>query len=103
FEDLGIKYVGPVDGHDVDAVESALRRAKAFGGPVIVHAVTRKGFGYRPAEEDEADCLHSPGSFDVETGKLLAPASVKWTGVFADELVTIADERADVVGITAAM
>src|SRR6185312_4258100 len=64
----------------------------------------RKGFGYRPAMEDEADCLHGPSSaFDIETGKLLAPASVKWTGVFADELVAIADERADIVGITAAM
>ena len=104
FEDLGIKYVGPVDGHDIEAVESALNRAKAFGGPVIVHAVTRKGYGYRPAEDDEADCLHGPGSaFDPETGKLLAPASVKWTGVFADELVAVADERSDVVGITAAM
>src|SRR6266487_1875229 len=104
FEDLGIKYVGPVDGHDLSAVESALRRAKSFGGPVVVHAVTRKGYGYRPAEEDEADCLHGPSSaFDVETGKLLAPASVKWTHVFAEELVAIADERPDVVGITAAM
>jgi 1-deoxy-D-xylulose-5-phosphate synthase len=103
FEDLGLKYVGPVDGHDQEAVESALRKAKAYGGSVIVHAVTRKGFGYRPAEEDEADCLHSPGSFEPETGKSLAPASVKWTGVFADELVAIADERADIVGITAAM
>nr|BFE62585.1 1-deoxy-D-xylulose-5-phosphate synthase [Dactylosporangium thailandense] len=103
FEDLGIKYVGPVDGHDREAVESALRKAKNFGGPVIVHAVTRKGFGYRPAMEDEADCLHGPGAFDIETGRLLAPASLKWTGVFADELVAIADERADVVGITAAM
>jgi 1-deoxy-D-xylulose-5-phosphate synthase len=104
FEDLGIKYVGPVDGHDREAVESALRKAKNFGGPVIVHAVTRKGFGYRPAMEDEADCLHGPSSaFDIETGKLLAPASLKWTGVFADELVAIADERTDVVGITAAM
>ncbi|MGC1211547.1 MAG: 1-deoxy-D-xylulose-5-phosphate synthase, partial [Micromonospora sp.] len=103
FEDLGIKYVGPVDGHDVAAVESALRAAKHFGGPVIVHAVTRKGYGYRPAEEDEADCLHGPGAFDAETGKLLAVPSVKWTNVFADELVAIADERPDVVGITAAM
>jgi 1-deoxy-D-xylulose-5-phosphate synthase len=103
FEDLGIKYVGPIDGHDIAAVESALRRAKGFGGPVIVHAVTRKGYGYRPAEEDEADCLHSPSTFDVETGKLLAAPSVKWTHVFADELVAIADERPDVVGITAAM
>jgi 1-deoxy-D-xylulose-5-phosphate synthase len=103
FEDLGIKYVGPVDGHDIEAVESALRRAKGFGGPVIVHAVTRKGYGYRPAEQDEADCLHGPSAFDVETGKLLAAPSVKWTHVFADELVAIADERPDIVGITAAM
>jgi 1-deoxy-D-xylulose-5-phosphate synthase len=103
FEDLGIKYVGPVDGHDVAAVESALSRAKGFGGPVIVHAVTRKGYGYRPAEEDEADCLHSPSAFDPETGKLLAAPSEKWTQVFADELVAIADERPDVVGVTAAM
>ncbi|MBU2662369.1 1-deoxy-D-xylulose-5-phosphate synthase [Actinoplanes bogorensis] len=104
FEDLGIKYLGPVDGHDVQAMESALRRAKGFNAPVIVHAVTRKGYGYRPAEQDEADCLHGPGgAFDAETGKLLAPAKLKWTNVFADELVKIADERPDVVGITAAM
>src|SRR5918994_2011209 len=75
-----------------------------LGGAVTVHAVPRKGYGYRPPEEHEADCLQGPSSaFDVETGKLLAPASVKWTHVFADELVTIADERPDVVGITAAM
>jgi 1-deoxy-D-xylulose-5-phosphate synthase len=103
FEDLGLKYVGPVDGHDIEAMESALRRAKRFGGPVIVHAVTRKGYGYRPAEDDEADCLHGPGSFDPETGKLLAPPSLKWTTVFADELVALADDREDIVGITAAM
>jgi 1-deoxy-D-xylulose-5-phosphate synthase len=104
FEDLGIKYVGPVDGHDVLAVESALRRAKAFGGPVIVHAVTRKGNGYQPAEDDEADCMHSPSSaFDPSTGRSMAPASLKWTAVFGEELVAIADERPDIVGITAAM
>ncbi len=103
FEDLGIKYVGPVDGHDIAAVEGALRAAKSFGGPVIVHAVTRKGYGYRPAEDDEADCFHSPGAFDTETGKATAAPSVKWTQVFAEELVEIADERPDVVGITAAM
>ena len=104
FEDLGLKYVGPVDGHDVQAMESALRRAKGFDAPVIVHAVTRKGYGYLPAEQDEADCLHGPGSaFSIETGKLLAAPSVKWTHVFAEELVAIADERPDVVGITAAM
>ncbi|MEN3304015.1 MAG: 1-deoxy-D-xylulose-5-phosphate synthase [Micromonosporaceae bacterium] len=103
FEDLGIKYVGPVDGHDIAAMESALRKAKRYGAPVIVHAVTRKGYGYRPAEDDEADCLHGPGAFDPATGKLTAPPSVKWTSVFADELVRVADERTDVVGITAAM
>jgi 1-deoxy-D-xylulose-5-phosphate synthase len=103
FEDLGLKYVGPVDGHDLSAVESALRRAKAFGGPVIVHAATRKGYGYRPAEDDEEDCLHGPGAFDVETGKLLAAPSTKWTHVFAEELIALADERPDIVGITAAM
>src|SRR5262249_850782 len=80
----------------------ALRRAKGFGGPVIVHAVTRKGYGYRPAEDDEEDCLHSPSSaFDIETGKPLAPAALRWTSVFADELVALADEPADIVRITA--
>jgi 1-deoxy-D-xylulose-5-phosphate synthase len=104
FEDLGIKYVGPVDGHDIVAVESALRRAKGFRGPVIVHAVTRKGYGYQPAEDDEADCLHGPSSaFDIQTGKLLAPPTLKWTSVFADELVALAQRRPDIVGITAAM
>ncbi|GIF77854.1 1-deoxy-D-xylulose-5-phosphate synthase [Asanoa siamensis] len=103
FEDLGIKYVGPVDGHDVAALESALTRAKGHGAPVIVHAVTRKGYGYAPAEQDEADRLHSPGAFDPATGKPLAAHSLKWTSVFGDELVAIAGVRPDVVGITAAM
>jgi 1-deoxy-D-xylulose-5-phosphate synthase len=104
FEDLGIKYVGPVDGHDLPAIESALRRAKGFGGPVIVHAVTRKGYGYQPAEDDQEDCLHSPsGAFDVETGKALAAPQPKWTNVFAEELVALADEHPEIVGITAAM
>lgn len=104
FEDLGLKYVGPVDGHDEAAVESALRRARGFGGPVIVHCVTRKGFGYGPAEGDETDCLHSPGSaFDPVTGRLLSAGGRKWTQVFGDEMVQIGAERADVVAITAAM
>jgi 1-deoxy-D-xylulose-5-phosphate synthase len=103
FEDLGIKYVGPVDGHDQAAVESALERAKRFHGPVIVHAVTRKGFGYQPALDDEADNFHAPGAFDPLTGKPLAAPSLKWTHVFGEELVQIATERPDVVGITAAM
>ncbi|BBH64188.1 1-deoxy-D-xylulose-5-phosphate synthase [Actinoplanes sp. OR16] len=103
FEDLGLKYIGPVDGHDQQAMESALRRAKGFNAPVIVHAVTKKGYGYLPAEQDEADCLHGPGAFDPQTGALTAKPSLKWTKVFSEELVKIADERPDVVGITAAM
>jgi len=84
-------------------MESALRRAKGFNAPVIVHAVTRKGYGYRPAELDESDRLHGPGAFDPQTGELTAKPSVKWTHVFAEELVRLADERPDIVGITAAM
>jgi len=103
FEDLGLKYVGPVDGHDVAAMESALRRARAFGGPVLVHAVTRKGFGYPPAELDEADCYHSPGAFDPDGGQLVASVGTKWTSVFTEEMVAIGAERPDVVAITAAM
>src|ERR671912_451515 len=104
FEDLGLKYVGPVDGHDVAAVESALELARDFGGPVIVHCVTRKGYGYPPAEADATDCLHSPPAYDPATGRpLAAGAGRKWTAVFSDELVRIGAERPDVVAITAAM
>jgi 1-deoxy-D-xylulose-5-phosphate synthase len=102
FEDLGLKYVGPVDGHDRGAVEHALRQAKRFEGPVIVHVITRKGFGYDPAERHEADLFHSPGAFNVETGEE-NPKGHTWTDVFADEMVAIGAERQDVVAITAAM
>jgi 1-deoxy-D-xylulose-5-phosphate synthase len=104
FEDLGLKYVGPIDGHDRIAMEHALERARNFGGPVIVHALTRKGNGYPPAERHQADNLHSPsGAFDPETGELLASAATIWTDVFRDELEAIGSERPDVVAITAAM
>jgi 1-deoxy-D-xylulose-5-phosphate synthase len=102
FEDLGLKYVGPVDGHDRAAVEHALRQAKRFDGPVIVHVMTRKGFGYDPAERHEADLFHSPGAFDVETG-LESPKGYAWTDVFADEIVKLGAERQDLVAVTAAM
>ena len=102
FEDLGLKYVGPVDGHDRPAVEQALRQAKGFGGPVIVHAITRKGFGYDAAERHEADQFHSPGPFDVHTGDEHPKARI-WTDIFADEIVHIGERRTDVVAITAAM
>lgn len=103
FSDLGLKYFGPVDGHDIMAMESALRRAKRFGGPVIVHAVTRKGAGYLPAENDEAEQMHSPAAFDPETGLPTAPPTVGWTSVFADEMVELGARRPDIVAITAAM
>jgi 1-deoxy-D-xylulose-5-phosphate synthase len=103
FSDLGLKYFGPVDGHDIGAMESALRRARHFGGPVIVHAVTRKGNGYPPAENDEAEQMHSPAAFDPDTGLPTGPPSVGWTSVFAEELVAIGSRRPDVVAITAAM
>ena len=103
FSDLGLKYFGPVDGHDVAAMESALRRAKHFGGPVILHAVTRKGCGYPPAENDVAEQMHSPAAFDPETGLPTGPASVGWTQVFAEEMVALGATRPDIVAITAAM
>ncbi|NIZ92964.1 1-deoxy-D-xylulose-5-phosphate synthase [Kineococcus rubinsiae] len=103
FEDLGLKYVGPVDGHDVEAVEHALRRARSFGGPVIVHMITQKGRGYRPALDNEADHFHAVGVIDPETGEAQASSGSSWTSVFADEMVTIGDARPDVVALTAAM
>lgn len=102
FEDLGLKYVGPIDGHDRGAVEHALEHAKKFGGPVIVHAMTRKGFGYDPAERHEADQFHAPGPFDVQTGAE-KPKGRIWTDHFADHIVDIGARRPDVVAITAAM
>ncbi len=103
FEDLGLKYVGPVDGHDVLEMEHALRRAKEFDGPVIVHAITEKGRGYAPAERDEADRFHGVGIIDPDTGKPLTAGGPTWTGAFADELVRIGHDRPDVIAITAAM
>ncbi|SKC72491.1 1-deoxy-D-xylulose-5-phosphate synthase [Krasilnikoviella flava] len=103
FEDLGLKYVGPVDGHDVSAMEHALRRARAYGGPVIVHAITEKGRGYTPAEQDVADRFHAVGQIHPETGLPVAPSRFGWTKVFADEIVQIGRDRPDVVAITAAM
>ena len=102
FEDLGLKYVGPIDGHDRAAVEQALSQAKRFGGPVIVHVHTRKGFGYDPAELNEADQFHQIGPFDVATG-VGTPKGRIWTDYFAEEMVALGSERKDIVAITAAM
>ena len=103
FEDLGLKYIGPVPGHDRDAVEHALRRAKRYPGPVLVHVLTQKGRGYPPAEQDEADRFHGVGVIDPVTGRPTGAAKASWTSVFSEEMCEIAAERPDVVAITAAM
>jgi len=95
FEDLGLKYIGPIDGHDEKLVEHALRRAREFGGPVLVHVITRKGFGYPEAEQNEVDCLHQVPAAGAAPGT--------WSRVFGDEMVAIGARRSDVVAITAAM
>jgi 1-deoxy-D-xylulose-5-phosphate synthase len=103
FEDLGLKYVGPVDGHDEPALENAFRLARGFDGPVIVHCVTRKGYGYPPAENDETDQMHQSRGFDRETGVARARTGRSWTSVFADQIVRIGEQRDDIVTVTAAM
>jgi 1-deoxy-D-xylulose-5-phosphate synthase len=105
FEDLGLKYVGPIDGHDEQILEHALRRASDFGGPVIVHAITRKGFGYPLAEQNEEDCLHqvpaAPTAAAIQAG-LVVPRRTCGEA-FGEELAAIGARRPDVVAITAAM
>ncbi len=103
FEDLGLKYIGPVDGHDCVALEHALARAKHFPGPVLVHVITEKGRGYKPALADEAERFHAVGVIDAETGLPLTASGTSWTNVFSDELVTQGRLRPEVVAITAAM
>jgi 1-deoxy-D-xylulose-5-phosphate synthase len=103
FEDLGLKYLGPIDGHDVAALEQAFTLARGFAGPVLVHCVTRKGFGYAPAENDESDQMHQSRGFDPETGAPRASGGRTWTAVFSEEIVRIGERRDDVVAITAAM
>lgn len=103
FEDLGLKYIGPIDGHNIEDLERALRRAKQFEGPVLVHAITEKGRGYLPASEDELEKFHAIGSIDPASGQPLRANGRTWTNVFSDELVAIGRERTDIVAITAAM
>jgi len=103
FEDLGLKYLGPVDGHDEESLESALRRARAFGGPVLVHVITQKGRGYEPARRDEADRFHAVGVINPETGLPFTEGGRIWTDEFSDEMCEIGAVRPDVVALTAAM
>ena len=103
FEDLGLKYLGPIDGHDIAAMERAFSQAKEFGEPVLVHVITEKGRGHKPAVADEAEKFHAVGVVDPETGTPLAKSATSWTSVFADELVALGRARKDIVAITAAM
>lgn len=103
FEDLGLKYLGPVDGHDIEALEKALIQAKKFEGPVLVHAITEKGRGHAPALKDEAEKFHAVGVVDPETGEPLSKSGRTWTNVFSDALVEVGRQRSDVVALTAAM
>jgi 1-deoxy-D-xylulose-5-phosphate synthase len=103
FEDFGLAYLGPIDGHDITGIENALRQAAGLGRPVVVHCVTRKGNGYPPAEHDETDHLHTVGVIDPHTGRPRSIAKPTWTSVFGEEITAIGAERADVVCLTAAM
>jgi len=103
FADLGLKYLGPIDGHDIEEMTIALTRARDFRRPVLVHCVTQKGQGYPPAVCDDAEQMHSPSAFDPTTGKPTAAAGTTWTQVFAREMVVAGAQRPDVVAITAAM
>ena len=103
FEDLGLKYIGPIDGHDIAAMDRALEQAKEFGEPVLVHVITEKGRGYSPAVADEAEKFHAVGIVDPETGAPVSASKTSWTDVFSQELVDIGGKRQDIVAITAAM
>ena len=103
FSELGIKYIGPVDGHDLQQVENALRYAKDYGGPVIVHTMTQKGKGFTPAENNIADQMHATGVIDPITGEPLKTSKPGWTKVFSKHLIKSAEQREDIVAITAAM
>ncbi|GAA2742769.1 1-deoxy-D-xylulose-5-phosphate synthase [Kitasatospora cinereorecta] len=103
FEDLGLKYIGPIDGHDLQALESALTKARGFGGPVIVHCITEKGRGYHAAENNDEDRFHAVGVIHPDTGLPVKSSGKDWTSVFGEEMVALGRERHDIVGITAAM
>ena len=104
FPNLDIKYIGPVDGHDLAAMEQALRQAKKYGSPVIVHAITQKGHGFNPAMLNEDDQFHAVGKIDPSTGESLEESTAEtWTGAFGDEILKIAAKREDIIGITGAM
>ena len=104
FSDLGLKYVGPIDGHDIGALERAFQQARQFGGPVLVHCLTRKGNGFKAAEDNDEDRFHAVGKIDAVTGATLAASTGQtWTDVFSEELLRLGSTNEKVVAITAAM
>ncbi|HJY46481.1 MAG TPA: 1-deoxy-D-xylulose-5-phosphate synthase [Propionibacteriaceae bacterium] len=104
FADLGLKYVGPIDAHDIPAVEKALQQAKQFPGPVLVHCITRKGNGFKAAENHEEDRFHAVGKINAKTGEAVGAASGQtWTDLFSEELLRLGSSDERVVAITAAM
>lgn len=104
FSDLGLKYLGPIDGHDTIAVEKALQQARGFGGPVIVHCLTRKGHGFTAAENHEEDRFHAVGQIDAHTGEPLSSiVPVTWTQLFAQTIAELGDQHENLVALTAAM
>ncbi|WP_334148283.1 1-deoxy-D-xylulose-5-phosphate synthase [Microbacterium sp.] len=103
YSNLDIKYLGPVDGHDLPALLETLELAKSYGAPVIVHAITEKGRGYQPARDDDADQFHAVGRIDPITGETLSSGGRGWTDVFSDALVDVGERRDDVIAMTAAM
>jgi 1-deoxy-D-xylulose-5-phosphate synthase len=102
FEALGVRYVGPIDGHDVALLEEALHNAADFDGPIVVHVLTQKGRGYPPAEDDDEKCLHDAGDFDPATGPVESKLH-PYTQAFSDALIEQASQSPQVMGITAAM
>jgi 1-deoxy-D-xylulose-5-phosphate synthase len=103
FEDLGLKYMGPIDGHDIAAIEKALQIAKDFDEPILIHVITEKGKGHKPAIADEAEKFHAVGIVDPETGLPVSKSAPTWTSIFSEELVKAGTERTDIVAMTAAM
>jgi len=104
FEQLGVRYIGPLDGHDVEGLESALRNASEWDGPIVVHVLTQKGRGYPPAEEDEEKCLHDiSGVLDPVTGLVTKSSTPSYTATFTDTLLALAEADERIVAITAAM
>lgn len=103
FPELNMKYVGPVDGHNIQALEHAFKYAKGYTGPIIIHCVTQKGRGYAPAENKTSDLMHSTGAINPVTGVPLAKSQRSWTDVFTEELLEAGARRDDIVAITAAM